>query len=135
MPAWHQICLFFTLKEWWKHWWVLIRVCVIILHMSHGIISAFFSSVWKLFALWTNVTDVTIQFNACSTAYLLTFSKLWLFYVAALFCFIILPEESSLWSAKRCFYLNHCSHISNIHILSLPGIPFTVSWYWQKAMK
>lgn len=40
------------------------NVCGIIIHMPHGIVSAFFNSVWKCSALWT---DVTIKFNACST--------------------------------------------------------------------
>lgn len=39
-------------------------VCGIIIDMPHGIVSAFYNSVWKHSALWT---DVTIKFNACGT--------------------------------------------------------------------
>lgn len=59
--------------------------------MPHGRLSAFLNSVWKLSALWT---DVTIKFSACST--FPDLQQALRFYVAILFCFIILPEESTL---------------------------------------
>lgn len=94
---------YFLLKELWKHYFILMKVCSIFIHMPWSICLLLFRNTLPYRQMWPS--------NSMPAAHLLTFSKLWLFYVATLFCFIILAKESSLWSAKRCFYLNHWSHI------------------------